>query len=230
MAAVTARRQILALGLVVPLWPRMGQARHGRRHAATAPPPVTPDLPDAVRVFENSYREEAAGRIDSALEVLAALPQGDRESYLAVLRRAWLLYRGGRHAEAVAAYAAALAKEPGSIEARLGQLLPRMALKQWPEAEAGAKAVLQADPASYLGGLRLAWAVYNQGRFWEAEQLYRRTLARYPSDADLRAGVAWSLLRLGKRTEATQMFLQALAAAPESAAILEGLRASQRPG
>ena len=225
------RRRVLfvTLGLVAPLWSRLGHARRGRRRVMAAAPPA-PELPEVVRHFRDSYREEAAGRIAPALEALAALPGPHRDSYLAVLRRGWLLYRNGRHPEAVTAYAAALAKEPGSLEARLGQLLPRMALKQWPEVETGAKAVVDLDPASYLGGLRLAWAVYNQGRFSEAERLYRRTLARYPSDADLRAGVAWSLLRGGKRVEASQMFLEALAAAPDSPTALEGLRVSQRPG
>jgi len=227
--AVTPRRRFLALGLVAPLWSRLGHAGHRRRRVVAAAPPA-PELPEVVRLFRDSYRDEAAGRIAPALEALAALPDPHRDSYLAVLRRGWLLYRNGRHAEALAAYAAALAKEPGSLEARLGQLLPRMALKQRPEVEAGAKAVVDLDAASYLGGVRLAWAVYNQGRFSEAERLYRRTLARYPSDADLRAGVAWSLLRGGKRAEASQMFLEALAAAPDSPTILEGLRVSQRPG
>lgn len=226
---VTGRRQILAVAVLGPLWSRVAQARRGRRHALAAPQ-ATPELPEVVRVFQDSYREEAAGHMTPALNVLSALPERDRDSYLALLRRAWLLYRDGRHPASVAAYAAALAKEPASIEARLGQLLPRMALKQWPEVEAGAKAVLEVDPASYLGGLRLAWAVYNQGRFPEAERLYRRTLSRYPSDPDLRAGVAWSLLRAGKRAEARQMFVEALSAAPDSTAILDGLRASQVPG
>jgi tetratricopeptide (TPR) repeat protein len=226
---VTRRRDILAVGLLAPLWSRPGQTRPGRLRAAASPSPVS-ELPETVRVFKTSYREEAAGRMRPALDALSALPERDRQSYLALLRRAWLLYRDGRHPESVGAYAAALAKEPASLEARLGQLLPRMALKQWPEVEAGAKAVLELDPASYLGGLRLAWAVFNQGRFAEAERLYRRTLARYPSDADLRAGVAWSLLRAAKRTEATRMFVEALAAAPDSPAILDGLRISQGPG
>jgi tetratricopeptide (TPR) repeat protein len=235
------RRKILALGALLPFVSSPAAARRRRKRRLphprvsptdAAPVPASPadqSLPETVRIFRRSYQEEAAGRMPAALEALNALREGDRASYLALLRRGWLLYQAARHADAIAAYSQALAKEPASIEARLGRLLPRMALRQWPAVEAGAREVVELDPVNYLAGLRLAYAVFNQGRFAEAERLYRRTLARYPSDAELRAGVGWSLLKSGKPGEARQMFVEALAAAPESALILKGLAACDRP-
>jgi len=49
-------------------------------------------------------------------------------------------------------------------------------------------------------------------------------LARYPSDADVRAGLGWCLFKQGKRAEARREFVQALASAPRSKSIAEGLR------
>lgn len=235
------RRKILALGVLLPFVSSEAAAKRRRKrrlpHSRVSPadagpasePPANPSLPETVRIFRRSYQEEAAGRMPAALEALNALREGERGSYLALLRRGWLLYQSGRHADAIAAYSQALAKEPASIEARLGRLLPRMALRQWPAVEAGAKEVVDLDALNYLGGLRLAYAVFNQNRFAEAERLYRRTLARYPSDAELRAGVGWSLLKSGKPAEARQMFVEALAAAPDSALILKGLKACDPP-
>ncbi len=117
------------------------------------------------------------------------MPPAEQASYLAHLRRGWLLYRIGRHAESIAAYHQALAVEKDSIEARVGCLMPQLALRDWGAVEQGARGVLERDPANYLAGLRLAFAVYSAGRFAEAEGLYRRVVARYPSDADARAGL-----------------------------------------
>ncbi|HVT06359.1 MAG TPA: tetratricopeptide repeat protein [Polyangia bacterium] len=183
-------------------------------------------LPETARVYQRSYDEEAAGRFAQALSALGALGGPEQAGYLAHLRRGWLLYRLGRYAESVAAYRQALALERDSLEARLGCLMPQMALRDWAAVEQGARAALERDPASYLAGLRLAFAVYSTGRFAEAEGLYRRVVARYPSDADARAGLGWSLLRQGKRPEAREQFLQAARVAPRSALVLEGLKTS----
>lgn len=191
--------------------------------AAVASAPPGQGLPDAARAYQASYDHEAAGRF---AEALAALPAGEQESYLGRLRRGWLLYRAGRYAESVAAYRQAIALESGSVEARVGSLLPLIALRRWDEVEQAARAALDVDPANYLAGLRLAFAVYNRGRYAEAEALYRRVLGRYPSDADARSGLGWSLLKQGKRPEARQAFLAAARAAPRSPTVIDGLAAA----
>jgi len=216
-------------------------ARRKRHHRARAvhavastahPPPPPNDEPlagvdgAAARAYQASYDHEAAGRFADALRDLTDLPSAEQESYLGRLRRGWLLYRAGRHAESITSYRQAIAIEKGSVEARLGGLLPLIALRQWPEVEEGARAALDVDPANYLAGLRLAFALYNRGRYSEAEALYRRVLGRYPSDADARAGLGWCLLKQGKRPEARQAFQAAARVAPRSPTVLDGLTAS----
>jgi tetratricopeptide (TPR) repeat protein len=179
---------------------------------------------DAPQILQSSYEQEAAGHYREALTALDALPADERGTYLPTLRRAWLLHLGGREIESWAAYAKARALEQDSVEARLGAMLPAMALRRWSEVESLAKTVLATEPGNYFASLRLASAAYNLGRPAEAEAIYRKLLARYPSDADVRAGLGWCLFKQGKRAEARREFLQALASAPRSKSIAEGLR------
>ena len=192
----------------------------------SAEPPAL--LPDAARAYQASYDHEMAGRFADAVRDLDDLPAAEQASYLGRLRRGWLLYRAGRHGESIAAYRQAIAIEKGSVEARVGGLLPLIALKQWTEVEQGARAALDLDPANYLAGIRLAFAVYSRGRYPEAEALYRRVLGRYPSDADARSGLGWTLLKQGKQPEARQAFLAASRTAPRSPTVIAGLGAAGR--
>ena len=212
---------------------------HRQRHRAIAsvspPEPAPPAAPlaasaasqkgtSAPQILQSSYEKEAAGHYSEALTALDALPAEERGTYLPTLRRAWLLHLDGRETESWAAYAKARDLEQDSVEARLGAMLPAMALRRWPEVQSLAKTVLAVEPGNYFASLRLAFAAYNLGRLAEAEALYRKLLARYPSDAEVRAGLGWCLFKQGKRAEARREFLQALASAPRSKSIADGLR------
>src|SRR5262249_50652002 len=127
--------------------------------------------------------------------------------------------------EAIVAYGKAVALEPGSVEARVGALAPAIALRRWADVESGAREVIKIDPGNYLAGLRLAYPVYNLGRYPEAEGLYRRLRGAYPSDVDVRDGLAWSLIKQGKGVEAVKELRAVLDIAPKNALALEGMRA-----
>ncbi len=159
------------------------------------------------------------------MEALDSLPSPQRDGYVAQLRRGWLLYRLGRHADAIGLYTKAIGLEPESLEARLGRLLPELAARRWHDVEATARDILERDSANYLGNLRLAFAVYNQGRHAEAEKIYRKLMALFPGETDVRTGLAWSLLKLGKRDEAKKHFNEVLDVAPRAPLALEGLKA-----
>jgi tetratricopeptide (TPR) repeat protein len=191
-------------------------------------PNVEPPATATARAYATSYDHESAGHFADALRDLNDLPVVEQERYLARLRRGWLLYRLGRHPDSVAAYRQAIALERGSVEARVGSLLPLISLRRWAEVEQEARLALEIDPANYLAGVRLAFAVYNRARYPEAETLYRRVLGFYPSDADARAGLGWSLLKQGRRGDARQAFLEASYVAPRSPAIADGLIAAGR--
>jgi tetratricopeptide (TPR) repeat protein len=176
--------------------------------------------------FQRSYDSEAAGKVPDALAALDALPSPQKEGYVAQLRRGWLLYKLGKHAEAVDAYGRAVAREPRSVEARVGVLLPAMALRRWADVEAQAREVLKLDPGNYLGNLRLAFALYNLGRYAESAASYRQLVTAYPSDVEVRSGLGWALLKAGKGAEAAVELRAVLEVAPKNALALEGLKAT----
>jgi tetratricopeptide (TPR) repeat protein len=196
-----------------------------RRHDAGKGEDALSVSPSA-RVWKASYTAEAAGQFQAALGALTELPGPQRDSYLASFRRGWLLYRLNQHAESVAAYKLAAMAEPASIEARLGLLLPLMALTRWNDVAALAEDVLRRDPENYLALQRLAFAKFSSEHFPEAEVLYRRLVQHYPSDVEMRAALGWVTLRMGKQKEAVSLFKQVLEISGEHASATAGLQAA----
>lgn len=179
---------------------------------------------DGAELLQRSYDSEAGGKLQDALTALDQLAQPGR--FVVQLRRGWLLYRLGRNEEAVGAYEQAIQLAPRALEARVGQLLPQMALRRWADVEAGARAALKLDPGNYLANLRLAFACYNLHRYAEAAALYRKLGELYPSDVDVLAGLGWSLLKMGKAQDAAARFREALEISPRHALSREGLKAA----
>jgi tetratricopeptide (TPR) repeat protein len=185
-----------------------------------APAHATPE------VWRRSYALEARGDARGALAALDELTDAERRAYIATLRRAWLLYSAGRFDESVTAYRAAAESAGRSIEPRLGELLPLLALRRWREAEQRAQEVLRMDEDNYLATRRLALALYNLGRFDRAQDAYERVLARYPGDLEMLTGVGWCELQRGHRDAAATAFRGVLAVSPDDAGATAGLAAS----
>lgn len=179
--------------------------------------------PEGSALFQQSYERETAGKLQESLAALEGLPGARKDSYAMHARRGWLLYRLGRHTEAVDAYQRAIAAAPKSIEARVGILLPQQSLRKWSDVEATAKGALALDPNNYLASLRLAWALYNQGRYAESVNLYSKLKELYPSEADPRSGLGWSLLKQGKHSEAAHELRELLLTQPRNTLARQGL-------
>lgn len=180
----------------------------------------------APELYQRSYEREALDDAAGALDYLERLPASARQGYVYLYRRAWLLYSLGRHEESSAAYAQAATAAPASVEAPVAMLLPQMALRRWKDAEATARAVLERDPRNALARRRLAWTLYNLGRYREAATLYQEVLSEYPSDVEMGAGLGWALLKAGDRARARAAFSAVLAVAPRSSVALDGQRAA----
>ncbi|HET6339015.1 MAG TPA: tetratricopeptide repeat protein [Polyangiales bacterium] len=205
--------------------PETEQAQADRRHDSGRPD-AEPSASPAARAWKASYVAEAAGQFQAAVQALTALPSPQRDGYLASFRRGWLLYRLNQHTESVAAYKLAAMAEPASIEARLGLLLPLMALTRWNDVAVLAEDVLKRDPENYLALQRLAFAKFSSEHFPEAEVVYRRLVEHYPSDVEMRAALGWVCFRMGKQQEATTLFKQVLELASEHVSATAGLRAA----
>lgn len=193
---------------------------------ATAAPPARAQ--DAPTQYQQSYDLEVDNKLTESLAALERVPAAS-QTYVYHFRRGWLLYLLGRHADAVASYERAIALTPTTIEARLGVMLPQMALRRWIDVEKVALEVLQRDALNYLASSRLAWSYYSLGRWADAATVYRRILTAYPSDVEMRAGLGWSLLKQGKAAEAAVELRQVLDIAPRHRSAREGLQAAGVP-
>ena len=177
---------------------------------------AVPDL------YRQSYAAEARGDYGGAIESMERLGAASG-TYVAQLRKGWLQYLAGRHAQAAEAYRRAAALEPASVEARLGGMLPLMALRRWKDAERIGEEVLALAPGDFTAVSRLAFIQYSQGQWAKAEPLYRRALAAWPSSAEMRTGLGWTLLKLGRFKEARDLFEAVLLYAPDQQSAREGL-------
>ena len=196
-----------------------GLLRTGSVRAENAEPP--PDVPGT---YQRSYVLEAAGKYDEAFRALDGIQGAERGTYFFLLRRGWLAYLTGDYAVAQQSYEAALERKPGSLEARLGLLLPQMARRRFREAARTAAEILKQDPLNYLANLRLASVYYQSGRYDEAAECFRRLLTIYPGDLTVANGLAWSLLKQGRKAEARKLFRSILDVAPEHDQARQGMQ------
>jgi tetratricopeptide (TPR) repeat protein len=177
---------------------------------------------DLADLYRQSYAAEARGDYSLASDLLERLGSAGG-TYVARLRKGWLHYQAGRYPQSSEAYLRAAALQPASVEARLGAMLPLMALRRWKDAERVGGEVLALAPNDFTAVSRLAWIRFSQAQYTEAESHYRLALAAYPSSTEMRAGLGWTLLKLGRFKEAREAFEQVLAFAPDHAAAREGL-------
>lgn len=192
--------------------------------AIVAPLASTHAADDPPTLIQRSYDLEATSKFSEALAALDQLPPGHQETHLVQLRRGWLWYLLGRHEDAVAAYRKASGFEPASIEARLGASRSLLALRRFVDAEKECRDVLARDSWNYFGASRLAFALYNLGRFGEALPFYKKMVELYPSDVEMRNGVGWTQLKLGDAASAAKSFRAVLEISPRNASAQEGLK------
>jgi tetratricopeptide (TPR) repeat protein len=178
---------------------------------------------DAPSLYRQSYAAEGKQDFAQALRLMEQIRAAGQDDYVVSLRMGWLLYLSGRYDDAIAAYRRAVQQEPGSVEPRLGLMLPLMAARRWSEARAAGVEVLDKAPGDFTAQSRIAYIHYQQGQYEKAESWYRKALAGYPSNIEMRAGLAWSLLRQNRFPEARAEFGKVLAVAPDHASAAEGL-------
>ncbi|MBI5610434.1 MAG: tetratricopeptide repeat protein [Deltaproteobacteria bacterium] len=206
---------VLAVAAVVGLSPRS----HAEDAGAAAQRARIAEL------FESSFSHEATNNYAKALADVQQIVQLAPQHYVANLRLGWLSYQKQRYDESVAAYTKAAELAPRALEPQLGMMLPLMAGKKWTSAERIGRAVLAVAPRNYLASSRLAYIAFSQGKFKEAEALYRQVLEDYPGDLEMQLGLGWTLLRLGRREEARATFAEVLGVSRQNASAKAGLEA-----
>jgi tetratricopeptide (TPR) repeat protein len=194
--------------------------------ALTAPAATLSAADDVASLVQRSYDLEGSSKYAESLAALDQLPASNQATFVVQLRRGWLLYLLGRYDESTAAYQKATSFEPAAVEARLGASRSLLALRKWGEAEKECREVLTRDGSNYYGSSRLAFALYNQGRYADALVYYKKMVELYPSDVEMRNGVGWSQIKLGDAAAAAKSFRAVLDVAPRNASAQEGLKAA----
>lgn len=177
--------------------------------------------------YQASYELEAKGQVAAALKTLKGLPASDQTGYFFKLREAWLTYLVGEFKASVDLYREAASQRPKAIEPLLGMLLPQIAARLWKDAEATARTILRMAPKNDTALGRLAWVLFNQGRYAEAARVYQQVMELFPANLEMQAGFAWCLLRQGQKAEAQRVFQGIVALSPKYQSAVDGLKASQ---
>ena len=148
-------------------------------------------------------------------------------AYSSELQLAWQCYTNGNYSKSVTHYQAAIQSAPQSLNAKLGCLLPLLALKRFGEAETAAGQILKTYSANYEANLRLAYALRMQGKLDAAEAVLHRALALCPTDVSLLLELA--LVKTARQQNATakSLFLEVLTLAPHNAIALQQLALPQ---
>jgi len=140
---------------------------------------------------------ELAAGAPARADATAAEPPSS-QTYGGALRRAWAAYAAGDPKAAEAAYREALSLQPGSEDAGLGLGLVLMSQRRWPELSDAMAELLTGNPLNSTARLRLALALYHQGRYEEALAEYLLVVERDPESRDGWLGVGWTQLARGE--------------------------------
>ena len=165
--------------------------------------------------YYKSYRDEKAQSYADAIRALAPVAEANPQGYTVNLRLGWLNYLQGSYAASRTYYETAMKVAPNSIEARLGYLLPLLALERYTDAESVAQQVIRVDPANYYANLRLAYALRLQKKYAAAEEIVSRQLVSYPTDVSLLTELG--LLKVAQNRPAERIFNDVLTLDPENA-------------
>ena len=152
--------------------------------------------------FDASFNLESRGNYAGALNSVLIILRIDHRNYTAMLRAGWLSYLKGDYRNAIGYYRKAVLLEPEAIEPRLGLMLPLMASKKWNDAGDVAQKILKLDKKNYLANSRLAYILFSQGKYGEAEKQYRKIISEYPADIEMKIGLGWTYLRMRQNRKA----------------------------
>ena len=173
--------------------------------------------------FDASFNLESRGNYAEALNSVLIILRIDHRNYTAMLRAGWLSYLKGDYRNAIGYYRKAVLLEPEAIEPRLGLMLPLMASKKWNDAGDVAQKILKLDKKNYLANSRLAYILFSQGKYGEAEKQYRKVISEYPADIEMKIGLGWTYLRMGHKKNAAGVFREVLMVRKNNASAQKGM-------
>ena len=171
--------------------------------------------------FAQSYAYEKSSEYSKAVDVLKKVYNAN--SYELNLRLGWLSYSAGNFTESTAYYSKAITLMPGSVEAKLGIVMPLAAAGKWDDVIKQYNDILTVDPKNSTANYRLGGIYYTRGEYSTAYKYLEKGVNMYPFDYDFVVLFAWTNLKLGKNKEAKLYFERALLNRPDDSSAKEGL-------
>lgn len=164
--------------------------------------------------WTESYRYEYIGKYAEALALIEPFATRQPINEFAIMRSAWLLHLQGKYAEAEKRYQRAAEVNPRSIEARLGIMLPQMALYRWNDAIQTGRKVLADSPWNYTAHLRIMICEEALSRWEDLSKHAAEVSARFPTDATLLVYWARAEAALKRTRKAKELYAQVLERVP----------------
>lgn len=164
--------------------------------------------------WSESYRLEYLGKYADALALIEPIANRQPVNEFAIMRSAWLLHLQGRYAEAEKRYQRAAEVNPRSIEARLGVMLPQMALYRWNDAIQSGRKVLAESQWNYTAHVRIMIGEEALSRWEDLSKHAAEVSARYPTDATLLVYWARAEAALKRTRKARELYAQVLERVP----------------
>lgn len=172
-----------------------------------------------LEAFSKSYAHENAKAFGEAIKALDQVY--DAASYPINLRLGWLHYLNGDNGKSKGFYQKAIKLQPGSVEARLGYVLPLAAAGEWGEVVKVYKKTLETDPSNSLVHYRLALIYFNNKDFETAVAHAQKVTSLHPFDYDGQLLLGKIEVGRGNIVEAKRAFLVCLQYSPSSKEALE---------
>jgi serine/threonine-protein kinase len=170
-------------------------------------------LVDSFRYAGDTQDETWLRRADAAAQQALRLEPALALSHVA---RAWVLTNQGQREQALAAVEKALSLEPDNYFASLGKMLFLTQLRRYDDANAWGVAMLRRHPRQRAFADALGIVHFMQGRYKEAEQAFRLSIALEPDSSVSYANLNQALMRQGRSDEALQVVQQGLRIRPSA--------------
>ena len=164
--------------------------------------------------WSESYRLEYVGKYADALSLIEPIANRQPVNEFAIMRTAWLLHLQGKYAESEKRYLRAAEVNPRSLEARLGLMLPQMALYRWNDAIQSGKKVLAESPWNYTAHVRIMVCEEALSRWEDLSKHAAEVSVRYPADATLLVYWARAEAALKRSRKAKELYAQVLERVP----------------
>ena len=164
--------------------------------------------------WSESYRLEYLGKYADALVLIEPIASRQPVNEFAIMRSAWLLHLQGKYAEAEKRYLRAVEVNPRSLEAKLGLMLPQMALYRWNDVIQSGRKVLSESQWNYTAHVRIMIGEEALSRWEDLSKHAAEVSARYPTDATILVYWARAEAALKRTRKARELYAQVLERVP----------------